>query len=193
MSNGSREPETPKDVQCEHCGRYYRHDGIHGHEPNCPLKGEDVTIVPIVGSEDPSGPVTPGARTPDEPDDGEDAGGRTPIAEVRDGGELTPPAPDLEDSELVDEPADAATDGGRTELPTPDLEPDRSDDPPVSIANDESDEECPSCGTTDTLPIDDLVDELPDRFVAAAGLQRHARFCPDCTEATDSGIQTEAW
>lgn len=35
MSGGSREPESPTDVQCENCGRYYSSKGIHAHRDSC--------------------------------------------------------------------------------------------------------------------------------------------------------------
>jgi hypothetical protein len=57
MSNGSHEPEHPRDVQCNHCGRYFRNDGIHAHEENCPLAEVDETIVPLAN--DGGGPVPP--------------------------------------------------------------------------------------------------------------------------------------
>lgn len=105
MSNGSRERERPQDVQCQHCGRFYRNDGIHGHEPHCPLKGEDVVIVPLEGATEGGDPLAKGAGTPEsETPDVEATGGPTPgvvddVQEDRDGARadggrvMDPPSP----------------------------------------------------------------------------------------------------
>lgn len=35
MAGGSAEPETPSDVACEHCGRYWAKQGLALHEQHC--------------------------------------------------------------------------------------------------------------------------------------------------------------
>lgn len=95
MSHGSHEREHPRDVQCQHCGRFYRNDGIHGHEANCPYDAVDDTIVELVN--DGGRDVTPSGSSgdPSPPQDSETMGGDPPA--VTDGGPQAPPEPETVD------------------------------------------------------------------------------------------------
>jgi len=129
MSNGSRERESPQDVQCEHCGRWFRNDGVHGHEPNCPLRGEDVVIVELEGPDEGVGSLTEGAGTPPvDSTDGEDSGGLTPGVD-----------PDSQDGE-----DGARADGGRVmDPPTPTTAPTASTSTTSSSRDSSADEDVP--------------------------------------------------
>lgn len=156
MSQGSREREHPRDVQCKHCGRYYRNDGIHAHEENCPYDAVEETIVPLASEGE--GDVTPS-----------DTGGD--VTPAQDGaGEGVDPTPDTSEETTV-------TDGGPRSPPTPDLEEpvddDRdSDDDPIE-ASDLSDRyvavddyvAAVRAQAGDAVDVDALEEQLADYFV----------------------------
>jgi hypothetical protein len=142
MSNGSLDPESPKDVQCEHCGLYFRNDGIRPHEEYCDRRGKD-PLQPILSPEDVTG------DTPAE--EGGDLGGEAP--------DPTPEGEGLSPDE-GDGPGDAgddqevATDGAGLGL----------SGPPRASSNDTA----PSNATPSerTKPSVMSADQLPDRYVA---------------------------
>lgn len=160
MSNGSQQPEHPRDVRCEHCGRCYRNDGIHNHERNCPYDKVDGWVVPP--SEWDEGDTTPSERGGDTnpPQDGD-----------ADGDQPTPSTSDAEP-----EP-ETVTDGGPRSPPTPDLEEpvddDRDDDDDPIEASDLSDRyvavddyvAAVRAQAGDAVDVDALEEQLADYFV----------------------------
>jgi len=103
MTNGSREREHPRDVQCCHCGRFYRNDGIQGHEENCPYSEVDDTVVPLAddGGRDPTPTDTGDGASP--PQDGEGVGADPTADTVADGGPQKPPDPDVDVNDQDDQ------------------------------------------------------------------------------------------
>lgn len=111
MSNGTLERECARDTQCEHCGRFWRNDGIHSHEENCEFQDVDARVVDLENRQDRED-VFDDVETPDPTPDGvgadPDPTASTPTQDVAtDGGPRDPPEPDV----AVDG-RDVATDGG---------------------------------------------------------------------------------
>lgn len=101
---GSKEPESPTDQQCKHCGLWFANRGIKSHEDNCTLAEYDVTLVPLAGETDEGG--VPSDREGGHPTETADVVGANP----------TPHGPS-EESE-----AQTVTDGGKAVAPpTPTL------------------------------------------------------------------------
>jgi len=112
MSHGSLEQETPRDQQCEHCGRWYRNDGITIHEENCDLEDVDAMLVELESREDRGESLTGADPQGSDPQDGE---GVASTSEGRDvatnGGPRDPPEPDVqEDVDDVDDDPDQTVD-----------------------------------------------------------------------------------
>jgi len=108
------DPESPKDVQCEHCGLYFRNDGIRPHEQHCNRRDKD-PFQPIRGESEPRD-----EPQPEESDPTPDSEGVT--------------ASDGESPGQAVETREPATEGGTgpMEPPTPTVEPatDDSDELP---------------------------------------------------------------
>ena len=110
MSGGSLDPESPKDVQCEHCGLFFRNDGIDPHEAHCERQGRP-PYQEIRGRGGPPGDSPAGegpGSTPDgkgpTPSEGDDPG---PESVETDGGPIEPPTRDVVDEQENDTPASA--------------------------------------------------------------------------------------
>jgi hypothetical protein len=104
MSGGSQTAEHRLDVQCKHCGRYYRNDGIHAHQRYCPFSEVDETIVPLEGKRD-DRDVSPSdeGETSEPPQDDETIDGQNTVEDPdpretveTDGGPRPPPEPELD-------------------------------------------------------------------------------------------------
>lgn len=113
MSGGSRERESPTDVQCSNCGRFYSAQGIDNHESSCGHPEWAEPLVPLETREDREELTqpSPGDDAPDTQEAKTDGGGL---------GLSGPPEPseteDVEPEE-VDEPetVDCSSCGGDLE------------------------------------------------------------------------------
>lgn len=188
MSDGSDQSEGPNDQQCRHCGLWFHSAGLLPHETNCDFAGsphrlhdltdpyairraDDVDIEATVdGDSDPtegeSGAITadPGLEPAPDPA-GEPAPEAT--ATVTDGGEPEPVPDDWEaaEPEATDEPVDA--------------------DPVDEPADRDS---CPTCGSTVSIP----VDELPDKVLEAVpDLAEFDELCRPCSVTDDGTLAQE--
>lgn len=150
--NGTVEPTSPTDQQCDHCRLFFGKRGHPPHEANCPLKGTNLVVAPAEQVERPDAldaepePVEIG---PDPDGSAPTATGETGELAVSDGGETT---------EVLDPPEPEETDEG-----------------------DEGDEEaCPNCGSEEWFDPDDLPDEVLARDPELATFDRACHPC--CTD-----------
>ncbi|WP_233510257.1 hypothetical protein [Haloferax sp. Atlit-4N] len=115
MSGGTYEPQSATDQQCEHCGLYFRAQGIHNHETSCYLQDHDTMIQPL---DDPVSVRETESGTQDESADTEVPDTQPEVEAVTDGGNPALDAPDPVEG--------VATDGGEPQDPEcPDCGSDR--------------------------------------------------------------------
>lgn len=136
MSNGSHDREDVRDVQCAHCGRFYRNDGVKIHERNCPYSEVDDTIVDLPDQDQGTEPLEDVVESTPTPQDGE---AMAP----------TPEAPDPSDPD-ADGGDPLRTDGGPSDPPAP--------PEPVDDQEDQDDEDLPD----GYQPVNDWVDDYED-------------------------------
>lgn len=128
MAGGSHSPESPRDQQCRHCGRWFSDRGIKAHESNCEFEQWDVVLVELEDPDDVGGtpPVEGSVPTEPEPADGE-AGNPTTHGS---------------------DPSDAVTDGGEgLGLSGPPSTPEPEEDPTDDPEPERETEDCPRCGS----------------------------------------------
>jgi len=146
-------PQSPRDQQCQHCGRWFSPRGIDSHEANCDFAGYDAVLVPIAG-------------------DGRD--GAAPSAE---GATQTPDSTDEDGSSPGPEPVDAdpversRTDGGPRSPPTPSVDGASQDD------DADEDSGCPVCGSDEWFDPTELPDGVLEERPVLATFDRGCYPC----------------
>lgn len=184
MSNGSDQSEGPNDQQCQHCGLWFHSAGLLPHETNCDYAGSPHRLHELT---DPYA-----IRRADDVDveatvDGEG----DPIGERTDADPALDPAPEPA-PDPDPEATTAVTDGGDPE-PVPNdwgrADPEPTDDDLDADPVDEDDDGCPECGSTVSIPISELADDLLD---AAPELREYDELCRPCSTDGDGNLTEEA-